>query len=84
MKKDFQEEAIDMLMAIATALVDDTDAVRVEVTNNNNVYLFSLAAKKEDTGKLIGREGRTATMVRNLLNAVASKHGVRAILDIAE
>ena len=84
MKKDFQVEASEMLRGIATALVDDTDAVCVEVTNNNNVYLFSLSAKKEDTGKLIGREGRTATMVRNLLNAVASKHGVRAILDIAE
>jgi predicted RNA-binding protein YlqC (UPF0109 family) len=84
MKKEFQAEASEMLHAIATALVDDTNAVDVNVTNNNNVYLFSLSAKKEDTGKLIGREGRTATMIRNLLNAVASKHGVRAILDIAE
>ena len=84
MKKEFQAEASEMLRAIATALVDDTHAVNVGVTNNNNVYLFSLSAKKEDTGKLIGREGRTATMIRNLLNAVASKHGVRAILDITE
>ena len=84
MKKEFQTEATEMLRAIATALVDATDDVRVEITNNNNVYLFSLSARKEDTGKLIGREGRTATMVRSLFNAVASKHGVRAILDIAE
>lgn len=84
MKKEFQTEATEMLRAIATALVDATDDIRVEITNNNNVYLFSLSARKEDTGKLIGREGRTATMVRSLLNAVASKHGVRAILDIAE
>lgn len=82
--KNFENEATNMLESIAKALVDAPDNVNVTCTNNGTIYLFSISAKKEDTGKLIGREGRTANMVRNLLNAVASKHGARAILDVAE
>jgi predicted RNA-binding protein YlqC (UPF0109 family) len=46
--------------------------------------VFELKVAKEDVGKVIGKQGRTAQSMRVLLNAVSSKLNKRSVLEILE
>lgn len=84
-EQEFVEEGTKLLKAMATALVDEHEGVDVEVASGGlHTTVFSLRCEKPDLGKLIGKRGRTATAMRTILGAVASKFGRRAVLDIAE
>ena len=74
----------DLIRAIAVELVDHPDQVEVTeiATEHNNVIELHVA--KEDIGKVIGKEGRTAQSMRTILAAVSTKLGKRAHLDIVD
>ncbi len=70
---------------IAKNLVDNPEAVRVEEINEDeNKIKFILHVEDKETGKVIGKMGRTAKAIRTLLSAVASKQGKRAIMEIPD
>jgi uncharacterized protein len=69
---------------LARQLVDKPEDVSVSIIESSNTSVFELKVAKEDVGKVIGREGRTARAMRTLLNAVSSKARKRAILEIIE
>jgi predicted RNA-binding protein YlqC (UPF0109 family) len=74
----------ELIHAIATELVDHPDQVEVtEIVGDNN-SVIELRVAKEDVGKVIGKEGRTAQSMRTLLTAVSAKLGRRAHLDIVD
>ena len=74
----------DLVSFIAQQLVDNPDDVMVSRIDGNSTTVFELRVAKEDVGKIIGREGRTAMAMRTLLRAVSSKEKKRAILEIIE
>lgn len=55
----------------------------VEVPGDNNT-IIELHVAKDDIGKVIGKEGRTAQSMRTLLTALSAKLGRRAHLDIVD
>ena len=67
---------------IAKHLVDRPDAVSIEVEEKEEKLVFKLKVIESDVGKIIGKNGRTASALRTLLRAVAAKEGKRAVLDI--
>ena len=67
---------------IARSLVDDPDAVRVAQREAGRTTILELTVAPEDTGKVIGREGRVANALRVLLRVAASRQRRRAILEI--
>jgi predicted RNA-binding protein YlqC (UPF0109 family) len=69
---------------IAKNLVDDPDSVRVEETNEENKVMLKLHVAKNDLGKVIGKQGKTAKSMRTLLTAVAAKHNKSGHLEIDE
>jgi predicted RNA-binding protein YlqC (UPF0109 family) len=74
----------DLIHAIAVELVDHPDQVQVtEIARDNNSVL-ELRVAREDIGKVIGKEGRTAQSMRTILTAVSTKLGRRAQLDIVD
>jgi predicted RNA-binding protein YlqC (UPF0109 family) len=74
----------DLIHGIAVALVDHPDEVEVvEVPGDNNT-IIELHVAKDDIGKVIGKEGRTAQSMRTLLTALSTKLGRRAHLDIVD
>jgi predicted RNA-binding protein YlqC (UPF0109 family) len=74
----------ELIHAIAVELVDHPDQVEVtEIVGEHNSVL-ELRVAKEDIGKVIGKEGRTAQSMRTLLTAVSTKLGRRAQLDIVD
>ncbi len=74
----------DLIKAIAMELVDRPEAVEVTEIAGDNNSIIELRVAKEDIGKVIGKEGRTAQSMRTILAAVSSKLGRRAHLDIVD
>jgi len=70
---------------IAKNLVDKPEAVRVEeIQEADNRVKYILQVDDNETGKVIGKMGRTAKAIRTLLSAVASKQGKRALMEIPD
>ncbi|HXX14279.1 MAG TPA: KH domain-containing protein [Candidatus Eremiobacteraceae bacterium] len=69
---------------IARALVDRPETVQVEAVEGTEVTVLELRTDPQDTGKVIGRQGRTAKAIRTLLGAMGTKLHKRFMLDIVE
>ena len=69
---------------IAKSLVDSPDQVEVRETEGEQGPVLELSVSKEDLGKIIGKQGRTARAIRTLLGAVSAKTKKRIVLEILE
>ncbi|ETR74140.1 MAG: RNA binding protein [Candidatus Magnetoglobus multicellularis str. Araruama] len=74
----------DLIKYIAEALVDNPDEVRVSEVEGNQTSVLELKVSKEDLGKVIGKQGRTARAMRTLLSAASAKVKKRTVLEIIE
>jgi len=74
----------ELIRTIAVELVDHPDQVVVTEIPGDNNSLIEFRVAKEDIGKVIGKEGRTAQSMRTLLTALSTKIGKRAHLDIVD
>lgn len=74
----------ELLAHIATGLVDQLDAVRISEVEQDDAIVIELAVAKEDLGKVIGKQGRTARAMRTLLAAAAGMVDKRVRLEIVE
>lgn len=74
----------ELIESIAKALVDKPEAVSVTEIESEHNLLIELRVAKEDIGKVIGREGRTAQSLRTILTAASTKLGRRSHLDIVD
>jgi uncharacterized protein len=70
--------------AAAKQLVDAPDKVIVTESEQRGTTLVELTVGSNDTGKVIGRQGRTADALRTLVAATAAYHGIRATLEIRD
>jgi hypothetical protein len=73
-----------LMTEITQALVDDADAVKVEVITENESVILRLHVAPGDIGKVIGKQGRTARSLRTILGAASMKLQRRFSLDIVE
>ena len=69
---------------IAKALVDDPSRVLATEEMEDDTLVIKLTVAKEDMGRIIGKEGRTAKAIRTILNAVSTKVNNKAVLKIVE
>lgn len=74
----------DLVVMIARALVDKPEDVSCAEVEGERTTVFELRVAKEDLGKIIGKQGKTALAIRTILNASATKLGKRAVLEIIE
>jgi uncharacterized protein len=74
----------ELIRAIAVELVDHPDQVEVTEIPGDHNSVVELRVAKDDIGKVIGKEGRTAQSMRTILTAVSTKLGRRAHLDIVD
>ncbi|MEW6502210.1 MAG: KH domain-containing protein [Thermodesulfobacteriota bacterium] len=74
----------ELIKVVATQLVDAPDAVMVNETEQEDTVVLELRVAKEDLGKVIGKQGRTARAMRAVLTAAASKQNKKARLEILE
>jgi predicted RNA-binding protein YlqC (UPF0109 family) len=74
----------DLISYIAQALVDHPQEVSVEEVEGNQTSVLELKVAKEDLGKVIGKQGRTARAMRTILGAASAKIKKRTVLEIIE
>jgi predicted RNA-binding protein YlqC (UPF0109 family) len=74
----------DLIEYIARALVDNPQEVRVTEVEGNQTSVLELKVAKEDLGKVIGKQGRTARAMRTILSAASAKVKKRTVLEIIE
>ena len=74
----------ELITYIAGALVDKPDEVQVTEVEGEQTTVLELRVAKEDLGKVIGRQGRTARAMRTILGAASSKMKKRSVLEILE
>ena len=74
----------DLITYIAKALVDNPEEVSVSEVEGNQTSVLELKVAKEDLGKVIGKQGRTARAMRTILSAASAKIKKRSVLEIIE
>jgi uncharacterized protein len=74
----------ELVEFLAKHLVNHPEAVEVKETQGDTASILELRVAKEDLGRVIGKQGRTAKSIRTLLNAAASRTNRKVILEIVE
>ena len=74
----------NLVMTMVKALVDKPDEVSLREVEGEKTMVLELRVAKEDLGKVIGKQGKTAKAMRIILNATATKLKKRAVLEIIE
>ena len=74
----------DFVEFVAKGLVDKPEDVQVVEVEGEHGAVLELRVAKEDLGKVIGKQGRTARALRTLLGAASSKAHRRVMLEIVE
>ena len=70
----------ELVRYIISELVDNKDAVKVEVDGDT----VKVSVAKDDMGKIIGKQGRTAKAIRTVVKAAGAKEGKKYSVDIIE
>ena len=73
-----------LIIVLAKALVDLPDQVEVNEIQGEQTTVIELKVAKEDLGKVIGKQGRTARAIRTILNGASTKLRKRSVLEIIE
>jgi predicted RNA-binding protein YlqC (UPF0109 family) len=76
--------AVELVDFVARSLVDDPDAVSVEVREEDGTQLIELHVAEDDMGKVIGRNGSVAKALRTLLKVVSAREGRAISLEIVQ
>ena len=74
----------ELIERIARALVDKPEEVNVSAIEGNQATVLELKVAKEDLGKIIGKQGRTARSLRIIIGAASAKERRRVVLEIVE
>jgi uncharacterized protein len=74
----------ELITYMARALVDNPDSVEVTEVVGEQTTVLELRVAKEDLGKVIGKQGKTAKAMRTILSAASTKAHKRSVLEIIE
>ncbi|MBW1788601.1 MAG: KH domain-containing protein [Deltaproteobacteria bacterium] len=74
----------ELISYIAKALVDKPEDVVVTEIAGEQTSVIELKVAKDDLGKVIGKQGRTARAMRTILSAASTKIKKRSVLEIIE
>lgn len=74
----------DLLISITKGLVDNPDAVSVDVDepNKEGVVFYHLHVAEEDMGRVIGKQGRIAKAIRVVMRAAATRNDEKISVEI--
>lgn len=72
----------DLVEYLVTSLVDHPEAVSITETTADESITFHVVVHEDDVGRVIGRQGRIAKAIRNVVSAAAYRKGQRVFVDI--
>ena len=74
----------EILKTIIENLVDDINSIEITETENNNIVDLQVKISKDDMGKVIGKQGRTANAIRTLMKSVAGKENKKINIEFVD
>ena len=74
----------ELLELIAKGLVDSPEEVVVTEVEVDQTTVFELNVARDDLGKVIGKQGRTARAIRSLVASAGTKLRKRLVFEIIE
>jgi uncharacterized protein len=74
----------ELVQFLAQQLVNNPDAVDVKETQGDTASVLELRVAKEDLGRVIGKQGRTAAALRTLASTAGEKEGQVVTLEIRD
>lgn len=74
----------ELLQRIVETLVTKPEAIEITETPGETITILQLRVAKEDLGRVIGKQGRTAHSMRTILEAVAGRTNRKVIVEIVE
>ena len=78
------DRVADLVEVIVCGLVDDPDAVSLDVTDDANGALIEIGCAEADTGKVIGRRGRTIHAIRTVARALGQRVGTQVQAEVLD
>lgn len=74
----------DLLISIASGLVDEPEKITVEVDepNEEGVTVYHLKVAEGDVGRVIGKQGRIAKAIRTVMRAAANRNHAKVAVEI--
>lgn len=76
------DKVADLVEYIVCGLVDDEDAVSLDVTDGEEGSLIEVSCAEEDAGRIIGRRGRTIKAIRTLARALGQRVGTSVEVEV--
>jgi len=73
---------VDLVTVIVKSLVDDPEAVNINILQGESCSIIEVDCAPDDIGKVIGVGGRTATAIRTIMNCVGRKENRRYLLQV--
>lgn len=71
----------EVLELIIKSLVDDADAVSINVVEGEKSVVYEIKVAESDMGKVIGKDGKIARAIRTLIKALAAKEQKRVTIE---
>ena len=74
----------ELLITIASGLVENPDAISVTVdeANEEGVIVYHLNVAEDDMGRVIGKQGRIAKAIRTIMRAAAGRENKKILVEI--
>lgn len=76
------DKVADLVEYIVCGLVDDQDAVSLDVTDDESGSLIEVSCSEQDAGRVIGRKGRTIKAIRTLARALGQRVGTEVEVEV--
>ena len=74
----------EILKTIIENLVDDTESIEIFEKEDNNIIELQVKISKDDMGKVIGKQGKTANAIRTLMKSVAGKENKKINIEFVD
>lgn len=76
------DRVADLVEFLVVSLVENEDAVSLDVTDSDEGTLIEISCDAEDAGRVIGRKGRTIKAIRTLARALGSRVGTAVEVEV--
>jgi predicted RNA-binding protein YlqC (UPF0109 family) len=78
------DRVADLVEYIVCSLVQDVDAVSLDVTDSDEGTLIEITCAADDAGRVIGRKGRTIKSIRTLARALGQRVGTSVEVEVLD
>jgi len=78
--KSLAKELENYIKVMSELLLDDINSMRINIIENKSNLLIEVWIKNNEAGKLIGKHGKMAKSIRNIVEAVGAKN--KKIIDL--